>query len=63
MFDAGQCAPETSEYHGKDDLRDYMGRTYLTFAQDSNKAVPEKCFAPKKLLHTWCAYCTAPLVS
>lgn len=52
MCCAMQCADEESEFHGAE-LKDYMERSFVSFAVDADRSVPEKCFAPKKLLHTW----------
>eukprot|EP01137_Pigoraptor_chileana_P031128 Opistho-2@18512 len=48
---------ETSVLHIKDDT-DYLGRSFLAVPQDLDvrldaDATPEKCFLPKKCIHTW----------
>ena len=41
-----------------DDAYDYLGRSYLHVPQDVEVDLrrdepPEKCYAPKKLIHSW----------
>lgn len=41
-----------------DDAYDYLGRSYLHVPQDEEVDLrtdepPEKCYAPKKLVHSW----------
>eukprot|EP00731_Ephydatia_muelleri_P032029 Em0023g536a len=51
---------ETTELH-IEDPHDYLGRSFLHIPQDVDVDLraedpPEKCYAPKKLLHTWNAH-------
>ncbi len=46
-----------------DDAYDYLGRSYLHVPQDvetdlRTDELPDKCYAPKKLIHSWyvCMY-------
>lgn len=43
---------ETSEFHGSQ-LRDYQGRSYVHIPSDLKLAPPERCYVPKKWIHTW----------
>ena len=43
---------ETTEFHGSA-LVDYQGRSYMHPPTDHDYTEPERCFHPKKLVHTW----------
>lgn len=43
---------ETTEFNGSQ-LVDYQGRSYMHPPTDHDYAEPERCFHPKKLIHTW----------
>jgi hypothetical protein len=43
---------EKTEFHG-DVLRDYQGRSYIHIPSDMKLTPPERCYVPKKWIHTW----------
>ena len=43
---------ETTEFNGSS-LTDYQGRSYMRPPTDHDYADPERCYHPKKLVHTW----------
>jgi pre-mRNA-processing factor 17 len=43
---------EKSEFHGTT-LRDYQGRSYIHIPSDMKLTPPERCYVPKKWIHTW----------
>ena len=50
-YEADLTSTETTEYNGSSET-DYMGRSYMM--HPPNKPVEiERCFHPKKLIHTW----------
>ena len=43
---------ETTDFNGSS-LVDYQGRSYMFPPTDHDYNVPDRCFHPKKLIHTW----------
>lgn len=43
---------EMTEFNGSQ-LTDYQGRSYMHAPTDQEYDIPERCFHPKKLVHTW----------
>ena len=50
-YEADLTSAETTEYHGASEL-DYMGRSYMMHPPNKPTEV-ERCYHPKKLIHTW----------
>ena len=50
-YEADLTSAETSEYNGSSQT-DYMGRSYMMHPPNKMTEV-ERCFHPKKLIHTW----------
>jgi pre-mRNA-processing factor 17 len=46
---------ESTIFHGKEE-KDYQGRSFLHPPENASKIAAEKCFIPKKWLHTWAGH-------
>ncbi|KAK9108037.1 hypothetical protein Syun_024048 [Stephania yunnanensis] len=47
----GEAVADKSTFHGKEE-RDYQGRSWIAPPKDA-KAANDKCYMPKRLIHTW----------
>ncbi|KAF9623016.1 hypothetical protein IFM89_035997 [Coptis chinensis] len=49
--DKGEAVIDKSMFHGKEE-KDYQGRSWIAAPKDA-KAANEKCYIPKRKIHTW----------
>ncbi|KAL5723752.1 hypothetical protein ACHQM5_007109 [Ranunculus cassubicifolius] len=49
--DKGEAVVDKTTFHGKEE-KDYQGRSWIVPPKDA-KAANDKCYMPKRLIHTW----------